>query len=102
MEMSTYDPCFVIAQGKLFGLFYMQTDDTLILGDDEFLELENNKLQNSKLLVKPLETLAAANAPTSNRYKLTREPDAAYLTQKFQASQTMLVDLHRYYIINAI
>ena len=59
MIQSTYDPCLLhtIRQG-MFGLVGMQTDDTLILGDDNFIQLERDELTKAGFLAKPLETLS--------------------------------------------
>jgi hypothetical protein len=38
-----------------FGLVSMQTDDTLVLGDNEFVKQEDVELKRAKLLAKPSE-----------------------------------------------
>ncbi|KAI1006956.1 hypothetical protein K3495_g1267 [Podosphaera aphanis] len=46
MTTSTYDPCLLISTAKTrsFGIVAMQIDDTLILGDSAFSELENKEM----------------------------------------------------------
>jgi hypothetical protein len=44
MATSTYDPCLLIITNQTFGIVGMQTDDTLFLGSEEFVTLEDNKL----------------------------------------------------------
>jgi hypothetical protein len=55
MGTSTYDPCLLITKDENgpFGLVGMQTDDTLILGDNEFVKQEDVELKRAKLLAKP-------------------------------------------------
>jgi len=36
----------------------MQTDDTLILGDDNFIKLEQDELEKAKLSAKPVDILS--------------------------------------------
>jgi hypothetical protein len=46
MTKSTYDLCLLfINQNESFELIEMQTDDTLMLRDDRFAELEENELK---------------------------------------------------------
>ena len=60
MGTSTYDPCLLITRDENgpFGLVGMQTDDILILGDNEFVKhvkQEVVELKRAKLLAKPSE-----------------------------------------------
>ena len=57
MRTSTFDPCLLVTkdQDGPFGLVGMQTDDTLILGDQAFVELEDSELKKANLLAKPAE-----------------------------------------------
>src|ERR1700712_1278356 len=50
MVTSTYDPCLLITTTEnAFGIVGMQTDDTLILGSEEFSILENDELTKANL-----------------------------------------------------
>jgi hypothetical protein len=54
MTTSTFDPCFLVTTtGTPFGIVGMQTDDTIILGDDQFSALEEDELAKAKLMAKP-------------------------------------------------
>jgi hypothetical protein len=45
MATLTYDPCLLITTTKdAFGIVGMQTNDTLILAFDEFLQKEDSEL----------------------------------------------------------
>lgn len=61
MENSTYDPCLLITKDKNvpFGVVGLQTDDTLILADSEFMKREGVELQKANFLAKPIEELTA-------------------------------------------
>jgi hypothetical protein len=51
-----YDPCLLYSN-KPFGIVRIQTDDTLILGDREFIEQEQTQLQKAGFLAKEREQL---------------------------------------------
>ena len=58
MSVSTFDPCLLSSIGPTkFGVVGLQTDDTLILCDTAFAELEELKLQQASLLAKEREEL---------------------------------------------
>ena len=53
MEPSTYDPCLMITTTKeRFGIVGMQTDDTLILADKNFSNLEEEERQKANFTAK--------------------------------------------------
>ena len=55
---SLYDPCLLITTTQdAFGIAGMQTDDTLILGDQEFVRIEQEELAKAKISAKPIEAL---------------------------------------------
>ena len=60
MDQSTYDPCLLHSNSpSKFGVVGLQTDDTLILGDDVFAASEQEKLTDAKFLAKEREKLTA-------------------------------------------
>ena len=60
MEQSTYDPCLLYRNDESsFGIIGLQTDDTLILANQEFARLEQAKIEAEKLLSKDREPLSA-------------------------------------------
>jgi reverse transcriptase-like protein len=94
MGTSTYDPCLLITKDKNgpFGLVGMQTDDTLILGDNEFVKQEDVELKRAKLLAKPSEQLTGDNPLLFNAYKLMIDGDEVALVQKEQGKRLRLID----------
>ena len=94
MGTSTYDPCLFIIKDKNgpFGLVGMQTDDTLILGDNEFVKQEDVELKIAKLLAKPSEQLTGDNPLLFNRCKLMIDGNEVALVQKEQGKRLGLID----------
>ena len=93
METSSYDPCLLITTSKdAFGVVGMQTDDTLILGDDNFAKLEQDKLEKAKLSAKPVDTLSYETPLIFNGGILRTEGDDIILVQKGQGKKLQLVD----------
>ena len=77
MATSTYNPCFLItATRDRFGVVGMQTNDTIILADEKFLELEENELI---FLAKPKEKLTKQIPLIFNSYILTKSDDKLIL-----------------------
>jgi len=60
-----------------FGVVGLQTDDTLFLGDEEFIQLEDSELKAAKLLAKPAQTLSPDNPLAFNGCKLIMEDGGA-------------------------
>ncbi|HEY2455482.1 MAG TPA: hypothetical protein VGI71_23255 [Scandinavium sp.] len=90
MTTSTYDPCFLITTSKdKFGLVGMQTDDTIILADEQFSTLEEKELI---FLAKPKEKLTPKTALIFNGCILTRSGDELMLRQKEQGKKIELID----------
>jgi hypothetical protein len=56
---STYDSCLlhISINQTAFEIVEMQTDDTLMLADDRFADLKENKLVKAKLMFKSREKL---------------------------------------------
>jgi hypothetical protein len=58
MTTFIFNPCFlIITTGTLFRIIGMQTDDIIILRDNQFLALKENKLVKANLIVKPKKSL---------------------------------------------
>jgi hypothetical protein len=60
----------------------MQTDDTLILRDDNFIKLEQDELEKAKLSAKPVDTLSDETLLIFNGGILRTEGDDIVLVQK--------------------
>jgi hypothetical protein len=58
MVISIYDPCLLVTIIEdRFNIVRMQTNDIIILADEHFSTLEENKLLNAKFIAKPKEKL---------------------------------------------
>ena len=83
MTTSTFDPCFLITTtGTPFGIVGMQTDDTIILGDDQFSALEEDELVKANLMAKLKEKLNLTTPLLFNRCILSLNEDSIALRQK--------------------
>ena len=58
MNQSTYDP-YLLYSTQPFGIIGIQTDDTLILRDPDFLNKEELELRKANFLAKDYEQLTA-------------------------------------------
>ena len=91
MKNSTYDPCLLVTENQQgpFGVVGMQTDDTLILGDEKFVKKEGLELEKAELLAKPIEKLTHDNPLMFNGCKLVidKNGDGLNLTQKGQGKR---------------
>jgi len=70
----------------------MQTDDTLILGDENFARLEEQELKKANLSAKPTEALSYESPLIFNGCILRQEGDSMTITQKGQGSKLKLID----------
>jgi len=83
MTTSTFNPCFlIITTGTLFRIISIQTNNTIILGDNQFLALKENKLVKVNLIVKLKERLNLIILLLFNRYILSLNKDSIALYQK--------------------
>lgn len=96
MEPSTFDPCLLITRESNgpFGLVGMQTDDTLFLGDDQFVRLEDEKIREKKLLAKDLEKLSSETELRFNgcRALLDERTSTVSVLQKDQGKRLTEID----------
>jgi hypothetical protein len=95
MIESTFDSCLLHIEFILFEIVGLQTDDTLILADDEFVALEENELARAHLTSKKREKL---NLITSIKFNdeliiLTDNDNFLLLTQSKQFDQIRLIDV---------
>ena len=83
MIMSTFNPYFlIITTGTPFRIIGMQTNNTIILGDNQFSALKENKLVKVNLLVKLKEKLNLITLLLFNRCILSLDKDSIILCQK--------------------
>ena len=100
MAQSTYDPCLLFTPGNPknkqttgFGVVGMQTDDTLLLADSAFAEVEENELRKAQFLSKEREELTVQNPIKFNGGQLTMKENSLELTQE-QHCQNLGAVLH--------
>ena len=84
LETSTYDPCLLIStkESKEFGIFGMQTDDTLILGDETFLASEQKEIAKAGFLTKPVQVLNLSEPLPFSGCTITMDGEALYKFRK--------------------
>ena len=79
----TFNPCFlIITIETLFRIVGMQTDDIIILRDNQFSALKKDKLVKINLIIKPKEKLNLTTLLLFNRYILSLNKDSIVLYQK--------------------
>jgi len=80
---SIFNPCFLITTiGTLFGIVGMQTNNIIILGDDQFLALKEDELVKANLIIKLKEKLDLITPLLFNRCILSLNKDSIALRQK--------------------
>ena len=83
MTTSTFDPCFLITTtGTLFRIISMQTDNTIILGDEQFSALKEDELVKVNFMIKPKEKLDLKTPLLFNKCILSLNKDSIALHQK--------------------
>ena len=61
MIESTYDPCLFYSSSS-FGIVGMQTDNTLILADNDFASIDDDAIILAKIMTKDKEHLTSAHS----------------------------------------
>ncbi len=83
MTTFTFNPCFlIITMGTPFRIVGMQTNNTIILGDNLFSALKKDKLVKANLMVKPKEKLNLTTPLLFNGYILSLNKNSITLYQK--------------------
>jgi len=77
---SIFNLCFlIITIGTLFGIVGMQTNNIIILGDNQFLALKEDKLVKANLIAKLKEKLNLTTLLLFNRCILSLNEDSIAL-----------------------
>src|SRR5580692_7050629 len=82
MEQSTYDPCLLFTTGQNLGVIGLQTDDTLLLADEDFAEKEEKKLRKAGFMTKDREKLTSSSPIKFNGGSITSKGNSLTLTQE--------------------
>jgi hypothetical protein len=69
----------IIITNKNFGIIGIQTNNIIILVDNQFLALEKNKLIKTKFFAKPKKKLTPIVLLIFNNYVLTQQGDTIVL-----------------------
>jgi hypothetical protein len=96
MIESTFDSCLLHIEFifiNRFGVIDIQTDDTLILADDEFVTLEQNELVRARLTFKQREKLISTTSIKFNDDLIFLSDNSLLLTQSKQFDQIKLINL---------
>jgi hypothetical protein len=93
MTTSTYDPCLLVTTTReAFGIVGMQTDDTIILGNEQFSAREEQELAQAKYTAKPKEKLTPTTPLLFNGCVLSLRGTQMILCQKDQGKKLRKVD----------
>ena len=82
IDTSTFNPYLLVTRDEdgPFGIVGIQTDNTLILGDDAFVEKEGVELEKAKLMAKPVESLTRETPLLFNGCKLATDDASSSIT----------------------
>ncbi|KAI0994669.1 hypothetical protein K3495_g13512 [Podosphaera aphanis] len=92
LKSSCFDPCLLVTHGNPFSITGMQVDDTLFLGTEDFLKLEDEKLLKAKFPAKPIERLAKNSPIQFNGLLISLKNDAFYIQANGQHKKIRPVD----------
>jgi hypothetical protein len=96
MIESTFDSCLLhIVEfiNQNFGIVRLQTDDTLIVADDEFVTLKENELIRARLTFKKREKLISTISIKFNNDLIFLFDNFLLLNQSKQFDQIRLIDV---------
>jgi len=92
---SIFNLCFFITTiGTPFGIISMQTNNTIILGDNQFLALKEDKLVKANLIAKPKEKLNLTTLLLFNGCILFLNKDSIALCQKGQGKKINVINVN--------
>src|SRR6266550_3839491 len=95
MTTFIFNPCFlIITTGTPFRIISMQTNNTIILGDDQFLAFEEDKLVKINLMAKPKEKLNLIILLLFNGCILSLNKDFIALYQKGQGKKINIININ--------
>jgi 3-polyprenyl-4-hydroxybenzoate decarboxylase len=94
MTKSTYDFCLLFINQSAFELIEMQTNDTLMLKNDRFAELEESELKKAKLMFKKREMLITfISIKFNDEMIIIDSSDALLFNQLSQFDQIQLINI---------
>ena len=90
MTESTYDSCLLFRSEPL-GIVKMQTDDTLILADNNFASTKEKTIKSAKIMTKDREYLTLVYPLKFNSTQIKLDSNGIVLTKKSQVGGILLV-----------
>ena len=72
----------------------MQTNNTIILGNDQFSALKEDELVKANLIIKPKEKLSLTTLLLFNKYILSLNEDSIILRQKSQGKKINIINVN--------
>jgi hypothetical protein len=93
IDISTYNPCLLITlTNSAFGVVGIQTNNTIILGNERFLTQKKQELAQVNYTAKPKEKLIAATPLLFNSYIFSLDRTNMNLCQKGQNNKLQIVN----------
>lgn len=94
MEQSAHDPCLLITKaGNPFGVTGMQVDDTLFLGSEEFVKIEDRELKKAGFEAKDTIRLTTKKGLIFNGTRISLRDGKLSIQPNNQGSAIELIDL---------
>ena len=93
MEELTYDLC-LLYKCVPFGIVEMQTNDTLILADNDFASKEEAEIKAAKIMTKDREYLTFTQPLKFNRAQIKLDSEGIVLTKESHVGGIFLVTDH--------
>ena len=105
MQQFTYDPCLLYTnfskESKNFEIVKLQIDDTLILKDETFANVENFHFHETKLLAKKKKKFTSQHSIKFNDVYIKQENSFFYLNQERLCKNLRLITLQSSDLISA-
>ena len=93
MTESTYNPSFLF-RSKSLGIVRIQTDDTLILADNNFAIIKEETIKSAKIMTKYREYLTLAHSPKFNGAQIKLDLNGIVLTKESHVGEILPVTDH--------
>lgn len=93
MKHSTYDPCLLYQNENSLAIAGLQTDDTLLLADETFAIIEEEKLREAGFTAKEREKLTSTTPIKFNRGLISQHENSMTLTQERHCQNLGIVSL---------
>lgn len=94
LRPSAFDPCLLITENgrKPFAIAGTQVDDTLFIGDGDFVELEDEELQKSGFPADPISRLSTSDTLVFNGLRISYDGTRVHIHPNGQGKKIKLLD----------